>query len=141
MAVIADTGALIALANANDQYHRPIRQFFGANREPVIIPCPVVPETCFILRTSMGAAVELEFLRSIRGHLMLEHYTAADAARVIEINEKYRDAEFGFVDATVMAMAERLNIQTVLTVDHRDFSMFRPMHCPAFHLIPERRRR
>src|SRR5207244_1514487 len=59
----------------------------------------------------------------------------ADAARVIEINDKYGDAEFGFVDATVMAMAERLNIQTVLTVDYRDFSIFRPTHCAAFRLI------
>ena len=141
MAVIADTGALIALANAEDRYHKTVKQFFATNRDPVIIPCPVVPETCFILRTSMGVAAELEFLRSIRGHLMLEHYTVADAARVIEINDKYGDAELGFVDATVMAMAERLNIQTVLTVDHRDFSMFRPTHCAAFRLIPERLRR
>jgi len=139
VAVIADTGALVALANAEDQYHKAVKQFFATNREPIIVPCPVVPETCFLLRTTMGLAAEIAFLRSLSGHLMLEHYTTGDAARAIEINETYSDAEFGFVDATVMAMAERLNIRTVLTVDYRDFSMFRPNHCPAFRLLPARR--
>jgi len=138
VAVIADTGALVALANAEDRYHKAVRQFFVNNREPVIVPCPVVPETCFILRTTMGLVVEVQFLRSLGGHLMLEHQTPDDLSRAIVINEKYRDAEFGIVDATVMAMAERLNIEVVLTVDHRDFTIFRPSHCSAFRLIPER---
>lgn len=141
MAVIADTGALVALANAEDRYHKAVREFFAANREPVIVPCPVVPETCFILRVSMGLAAETQFLRSLGGHLMLEHQTPDDISRAIEINEKYRDAEFGFVDATVMAVAERLKIETVLTVDHRDFAIYRPSHCATFRLIPERLRR
>ena len=138
MAVIADTGALVALANAQDRYHKVVRQFFAGNREPVILPCPVVPETCFILRTSMGLGAELRFLRSIGSDFMLEHQTSDDISRAIEINEKYGDAEFGFVDATVMAMAERMNIETVLTVDHRDFGIYRPIHCAAFRLIPGR---
>jgi len=141
MAVIADTGALIALANAEDQYHQAIRLFFSTNREPVIVPCPVVPETCFILRTSMGSNAEQQFLSSLDDHLMVEHSTASDISRAIEINQKYADAEFGFVDATVMAMAERFNIEVVLTVDHRDFSIFRPVHCSAFRLIPAAIRR
>ena len=35
-----------------------------------------------------------------------------------------------------MAIAERLNLQTVLTLDRRDFSIFRPQHCSAFNLLP-----
>jgi predicted nucleic acid-binding protein len=40
------------------------------------------------------------------------------------------------VDATIMAMAERLKIKTILTIDRRDFSLFRPRHCDAFTLVP-----
>ena len=60
-----------------------------------------------------------------------------DLVRAVEILEQYADAEFGMVDATLMAMAERLRIQTVLTLDHRDFSIFRPKHCRAFRLVPD----
>jgi len=138
VAVIADTGALVALANAEDRYHKAVKEFFSTNREPVIVPCPVVPETCFILRVSMGLDAEVVFLQSLSGYLMLEHQSPDDISRAIEINEKYRDADFGFVDATVMAMAERLKIEVVLTVDYRDFAIFQPNHCDAFRLIPKR---
>lgn len=41
-----------------------------------------------------------------------------------------------FVDCAIVAMAERLNIKRIMTVDQRHFSMFRPKHCPAFEIIP-----
>jgi hypothetical protein len=68
--------------------------------------------------------------------LLVESVTNADLDRVIEILEQYRDAEFGMVDAATMAIAERLKIEVILTLDHRDFSIYRPRHCPAFRLVP-----
>jgi predicted nucleic acid-binding protein len=41
-----------------------------------------------------------------------------------------------FVDATVVAIAERLKIQRILTTDCRDFSLVRPRHCKEFELLP-----
>jgi hypothetical protein len=69
--------------------------------------------------------------------MLLEPFTLDDLSRAIEILEQYRDAEFGMVDATVMAMAERMKIKTILTIDRRDFSFFRPRHCDAFTLVPD----
>ena len=137
MAIIVDTGPLYALADADDQYHRAVAKFVAATRETLIVPSPVVPEVCYLLGEYLGADAETQFLRSlVRQELLLEHFNTKDLARAIEILEQYHDAEFGMVDATVMAMAERLRIQTVLTVDHRDFGMFRPKHCRAFQLVP-----
>ena len=48
-----------------------------------------------------------------------------------------RDAWLGRVDATTMAIAERLKIEIILTLDRRDFSMYRPKHCAAFRLVPD----
>ena len=69
--------------------------------------------------------------------MLLEHPTKMDMERVIVILEQYRAATFGMVDAVVMAMAERLKIEVVLTLDRRDFGSYRPRHCAAFHLVPE----
>jgi uncharacterized protein len=54
-----------------------------------------------------------------------------------EIMRQYQDAEFDFVDTSIMAIAERLNIKQICTFDHRDFSIFRPKHCDYLKLLPE----
>ena len=56
--------------------------------------------------------------------------------RIFCISIQYIDSKVDFVDAMVMAIAERLNIQTVLTLDQRDFRMFRPKHCKSFTIQP-----
>jgi predicted nucleic acid-binding protein len=40
------------------------------------------------------------------------------------------------VDASIIAVAERLNVTTIATLDRRDFTVVRPVHCQAFELIP-----
>jgi predicted nucleic acid-binding protein len=55
-------------------------------------------------------------------------YALADA------EDRYHEAVANFV---VMAMTERLKIQTVLTFDHRAFRLFRPTHCKALRLVPD----
>ena len=60
-----------------------------------------------------------------------------DYLRSAEILRKYNDQNFDFVDACIVAMAERLNITTILTVDRRHFSIFRPSHCESFELLPD----
>ena len=138
MAIIVDTGPLYALADADDQHHRAVGKFVAATRETLIVPSPVVPEVCYLLAEYLNADTEIKFLQSlVSQELLLEHFNTKDLERAVEILKQYRDAEFGMVDATVMAMAERLKIQTVLTIDHRDFGIFRPKHCDAFRIVPD----
>jgi predicted nucleic acid-binding protein len=138
MAIIVDTGPLYALADADDQYHRAVAKFVAATRETLIVPSPIIPEVCYLLGEYLGANAETEFLQSLIGQeLLLEHFNTKDLQRAVDILKQYHDVGFGMVDATVMAMAERLKIQTVLTIDHRDFGMFRPKHCDAFRIVPE----
>ena len=56
--------------------------------------------------------------------------------RAAEIIRQYADAKFDVVDAPIMATAERLNVTTILTLDQRDFLMFRPEHCTSLELLP-----
>jgi uncharacterized protein len=49
---------------------------------------------------------------------------------------KYADSRIDFVDASVMAVAERYGITKILTLDRRDFRLLRPQHCQAFELLP-----
>jgi hypothetical protein len=138
MAIIADTGALIALIDDDDRHHSAVAGFVSSTRETIFVPSPVVPEVCYLLSENLGADVELEFVRSLATQeFFVEHFTVDDLKRAVEILEKYQDADFGMVDATVMAIAERMKIKTILTIDRRDLSLFRPRHCDAFTLVPD----
>jgi predicted nucleic acid-binding protein len=67
--------------------------------------------------------------------LLLEGVILSDLERPDQVLEKYSDANIGLVDATVVAIAERLGIRIVVTTDRRHFSLFRPKHCRAFGLL------
>jgi predicted nucleic acid-binding protein len=138
VAIIVDTGPLFALAHESDYYHDAIKKYLLKRRDTLLVPLPVVTETCIVLLDRLGPEAEFIFLRSIaKKELHVEQVSDSDFTRIAEILEQYREAEFGMVDAATMAIAERLKIDTVLTLDRRDFGIYRPRHCPAFHLVPE----
>ena len=56
--------------------------------------------------------------------------------RVHELLQQYASIELDFVDASITALAERLNIRQILTVDARDFHIIRPRHCDYFDILP-----
>ena len=49
---------------------------------------------------------------------------------------RYADARIDYVDCMIVALAERLGVTRILTLDQRHFRLFRPRHCPAFELLP-----
>jgi len=104
---------------------------------PLMMPIPVLTEVGYLLEREKGARAEAEFLRSIRaGQVMMVPLTAADLDRMAELVETYSDFPLGLVDASVIAVAERLNADAIATLDHRHFSVVRPRHLPAFKLLP-----
>ncbi len=59
-----------------------------------------------------------------------------DYQRSIELITTYSTLGLGFVDASIIAVAERLLLATIATLNDRDFRVVRPTHCAAFDLIP-----
>ena len=139
MATLVDTGPLFALANERDAYHHVVKKYMLSDPDTWLVPAPVVTETCIAVLDRLGAEAELSFLRSLASkELLVEPLGDADLRRVVEILEQYQDARFGMVDASTMAIAERLKIEVILTLDRRDFTIYRPRHCNAFRLVPGR---
>jgi hypothetical protein len=90
-----------------------------------------------MIATRLGPRAEVRFLGSLAaGELLVEHVTAADWLRIAELVAKYRDLRLGTVDACVVALAERLRIATVITLDERHFRVVRPAHVEALTLVP-----
>lgn len=84
-----------------------------------------------------GAAAEASFIHSLAdGTFTLVEITREDLERIAELIETYADLPLGAADASVVAVAERLKITQVLTLDRRHFTVVRPSHVSAFELLP-----
>ena len=135
MPLLLDTGPLYALADASDAWHRPVRDFLESSDEMLVVPVTVLPEVTYLLRSRLGEAVERRFVASLADHeLAIEALQPRDVERCRALLEGYRD--LGFVDATVVAIAERLRLPAIVTTDRRHFAQVRPAHRPAFELLP-----
>jgi len=137
MALIADSGAIYALYDADDRHHIAVAAAVAEDSGPVVVPVATLAEIDYLLREHLGVDAELQFLEGIlQGFYTLAPLLEADVARCRELIAQYRDLELGLADASVIAVAERLGIHRILTLDERDFRVVRPRKGPAFALLP-----
>jgi len=62
--------------------------------------------------------------------------TTINGPAMCSSSEQYRDFPLGGTDASVVALAERLDTDLVITLDHRHFGVIQPRHCAAFRILP-----
>lgn len=135
MPFLLDTGALYALADADDAWHRRMRDFLAREHQALLTPATVIAEAAYLIRSRLGAHVEREFAESLAaGEIAVENLSQPDLARCAQLLGAY---DFlGMVDASLVAVAERLKLKALVTTDRRDFRRVRPKHVPAFELLP-----
>ena len=135
MAVLVDTGVLYALADADDAWHERARDWIDDTNELLIVPVTVLPEIVYLLHSRLGAPAELAFVQSAAaGELEIEPLRQQDLARSTDVMRRY--PVVGFVDATIVAMAERLKIETIATTDRRHFGLVKSRHTKGYQLVP-----
>lgn len=136
MAVLLDTSCLFALLDKDDRYHKTTLSFVESTSETLIVPDVILPELSYLVNKYLTVEAEVKLLSSIiEGELALESLLLTDLERVIELISTYRDKKIGFVDASIVATAERLNVTKVLTLD-KHFRLIRPRHIAAFEIYP-----
>jgi uncharacterized protein len=137
MSVLLDTGFLYALLNRTEHNHERVLAATRTVREPVILPVPAITEVAYLLLRDVGSEAVADFIETLsQTDLILESPTPSDFGRAAEVIRKYADAHVDFVDALIVAIAERLGTTRILTLDVRHFAMFRPSHCDSFELLP-----
>ncbi len=138
MALVLDTGPLLAAINPNDKDHLRCRALLEQTTEPMLIPVPVLAEVDYFVCKYMQASVFVRVLDDIlAGAFSVVDLVPSDYPRVREVCDRYADAKVGFTDASVLAIVERLKEPKVASLDHGHFRMLRPRHVPALHLLPD----
>lgn len=120
--IIADTGAVIALVDADDRHHESIRQLFEQNPDEWVLPWAILPEVDYLLATRVGARAQSAFLDDLAaGAFAVEWGDQADVQRANSLCDQYADLKMGLVDGVVIGVAERLEATAIATLDLRHF--------------------
>ena len=136
VAVLVDTGPLVALFDRDDAHHTRCVEALKGVRGPLLTVWPVLTEAAYFLSFSIEAQERLWELVE-RGGLRIADLDAGDIPRIRSLMRKYRDRPMDLADAALVRVAERDHLRTVFTLDHEDFRIYRPAPGKAFSLIPD----
>lgn len=127
--ILVDTNVLVAAANDRDGNHRSALELLETTAESLLVPPTVIAEVCHLLHERAGSRAEVQFLRAFElGELDLAELTLGDLRRSADLANQYADLGLGGTDASIVAIAERLDIVQLATFDRRHFSVVRPRH-------------
>ena len=137
MALIVDTGPLYASMDRADPDHAACRELLEGADEALVVPVPVLVEVEWLATARLGPLAFDHVLASVAdGGLVVRDLEMADWARMRTLCRTYSDLSLGLVDASVVVTAERLGERTIASLDRRHFAVVRPVHVPAFALVP-----
>lgn len=133
--LLLDTGAFVALADRSERRHADCVAVLEDWRGAIITTDAVVTETLHLVGPGWQAQkLCLEFL--VRGAFLVAPGSQASLTRAAELMERYRDVPMDYADATLVALAEELDADTVFTLDRRGFSAYRFGRRRPFQLPP-----
>lgn len=134
--VLADTGPIVAILSRRDQHHKTCVEALRDMPGPLFTCWPVITEAAWLLRRDANAIQQL--LNSIDAGLFeMLTLTTADVKPISAIMKKYRDIRIQLADAALVHLAARDGVDTVFTLDLRDFSVYRLPKGRSFRVIPE----
>jgi predicted nucleic acid-binding protein len=137
MALVLDTSVLLAALDAADRDHGRCAQLIAGASENLIVPALVLSELDYWCQQRLTGAVWLAFLEDVLGGAYaVENPTQGDLERCHALQRTYADLEVGVVDASVLAVVERLEEPKLATLDHRHFATMRPRHVKGLELLP-----
>jgi uncharacterized protein len=136
MLVVLDTGPLYAALDRDDDDHEACAELLRRQDLRPVIPALVVAEVSYLAASRLGAEVEATFVSAL-SDFDVDAPPPQEWERIAELIRRYADFPLGATDASVVALAERLDTLYVATLDHRHFRAVKPRHCETLQLLPE----
>jgi len=132
---VVDAGPLYAAADADDDDHAACLATLARPDLRPVFAAMAVAEATYFVGSRIGSAAERAFLEGLAS-LDVEGPSGEDFARMAELVEQYADWPLGGTDASIVALAERLQAPAIVTLDRRHFAAIRPRHRETFELLP-----
>ena len=133
--VLIDTGPMVALFSARDRYHDTCVAELRKIAPPLLTSWPVLTEAAWLLRDDWNGLKSI--MRSLdNGLFVLPEFSAAASPWMENFLHKYRDLGTQLADASLVYLAHRDNLDTIFTLDRRDFTVYRFSRNRHFHILP-----
>jgi uncharacterized protein len=134
--VLIDTGPLVAILSNTDEQHESCLRALSDLPSPLLSCWPVITEAAWLLQATPGAVQEL--LKTLHvGFLEILPLRGMDAKAIAGIMERYAAIRPQLADAALVYLANREGIDTIFTLDRRDFSIYRSAQRRPFHILPQ----
>lgn len=134
--ILVDTGPLVAILSREDECHAVCVNALRDMPGPLLSCWPVITEAAWLLRKSPRAVQQL--LGSIDGgFLELLPLAGAEAEAIAALMKRYEDIRPQLADIALVYLANREKIETIFSLDQRDFSIYRSGRRSPFHILPE----
>jgi predicted nucleic acid-binding protein len=135
VSALIDTGAILALLDRDDEWHRPCVEAFSATFLPLLTTEAVLTEVFHLTkRDARDIQGVWTLLRS--GSVKLAAITDEELPEIHSLMTKYKDRPMDFADATLVYLAARESLSLILTVDHDDFETYRIGGRKRFSILP-----
>lgn len=136
---LLDTSFLIAWYDETDPAHDRVQLVMSQLEveKRFLLPQVVLTEALYMIKRDHSTRGAIDFqTRLIALQIPLQDVTYDDVALARDIMRRYEIVRFDFVDCCLMALAQRLALTQIGTLDQRDFMVYRPPHEPHFDLLP-----
>ena len=135
--MIVDTSAILAFFDRDEPDHEALAAVLSQSSEPLVVSPYVIAEVDYLIGTRLGVAAEIAALRELAGGAWdLATLDSADLTSTVPIIERYADYAIGVADAANVVLADRYRTTTIATLDHRHFSVLRPLSGGYFAIVP-----
>jgi len=118
--ILIDTGPIVAFFDKDDRYHALCIDILKEISEPLVTTWPVLTE-CFYLLNFSWEVQESLWLFIQRGGAKIYPLEKELLIRCRELMKQYQDLPMDLADATLVALAEVLEVPKIFTIDHKDF--------------------
>ena len=136
--VLVDSGPLLALFNAADDWHAPVAAWLRTYPGALLVSTwPVLTETTHLMNARLSSAVAARFLGNVAdGFCAIHALDPAEIRRIAELMRKYAKLPMDLADASLLLLAEHLGDGRILSTDQRDFRTYRfKNHQPFRNLL------
>lgn len=122
--ILVDTGPIVALFDPADADHQRCVNVLRTVEQSMATTVPVLTEAFHLLQpASVGAQRLMDFLAD--DGLRVLFLDDEGLARALQLMARYADAPMDLADASLVVLAERLELQEIFTLDHSHFYAYR----------------
>lgn len=139
--ILLDTDVVYALTDRRDAQHTRCASWITAIHEPLMVPPTVLAEACCVIHRELGAKAEAAFLDDVGVGLgypyRLVEINNNDMRRMADLVRQYAGHGLNGTDASLVALAERLAVTTIASLNGSSFARVKPRHVAVLRCVPD----